>query len=85
MNNGLIKIIAHDTTMKIPIFNSLYMPQDKEIKSKKVDINNLNFLNLTKVDLNRYPMIKILSLLSHKTSLYETVIVSANDTLVNLF
>ena len=85
MKNGLIKIIAHDTTMKIPIFNSLYMPQDKEIKSKKVDINNLNFLNLTKVDLNRYPMIKILSLLSHKTSLYETVIVSANDTLVNLF
>ena len=85
MKNGLIKIIAHDTTMKIPIFNSLYMPQEKEIKSKKVDINNLNFLNLTKVDLNRYPMIKILSLLSNKTSLYETVIVSANDTLVNLF
>ena len=85
MKNGLIKIIAHDTTMKIPIFNSLYMPQDKEIKSKKVDINYLNFLNLTKVDLNRYPMIKILSLLSNKTSLYETVIVSANDTLVNLF
>ena len=85
MNNGLIKIIAHDTTMKIPIFNSLYMPQNKEIKSKKVDIKNLNFLNLTKVDQKRYPMIKILDLLSHKTSLYETVIISANDTLVNLF
>ena len=23
--NGLIKIIAHDTTMKIPIFNSIYL------------------------------------------------------------
>ncbi len=85
MNNGLIKIIAHDTTMKIPIFNSLHMPQDKELKSRKVDINNLNFLNLTEVDQKRYPMIKILNFLSHQTSLYETVIVSANDTLVNLF
>ena len=57
--------------MKIPIFNSLYMLKTKKL-NQKVDINNLNFLNLTKVDLNRYPMIKILSLLSHKTSLYET-------------
>ena len=24
-NNGLIKLIAHDTTMKIPIFNSLFL------------------------------------------------------------
>ena len=23
--NGLIKIIAHDTTMKIPIFNTIYL------------------------------------------------------------
>ena len=23
-NDGMIKIIAHDTTMKIPIFNSIY-------------------------------------------------------------
>ena len=24
-NNGMIKLIAHDTTMEIPIFNSLYV------------------------------------------------------------
>ena len=27
-NDGMIKIIAHDTSMKIPIFNSLYYGQD---------------------------------------------------------
>ena len=85
MKNGLIKIIAHDTTMKIPIFNTLYTSHDKEIVSKKIDINNLNNLNFTKVDQKRYPMVKILKILPLKTSLYETVIVSANDTLVNLF
>ena len=30
-------------------------------------------------------MVKLLNFLSNKTSLYETVIVSANDTLVELF
>ena len=29
--NGLIKLIAHDTTMKIPIFNTLYFNQCKKI------------------------------------------------------
>ena len=29
-NDGMIKIIAHDTTMKIPIFNSLYTYQKKK-------------------------------------------------------
>ena len=76
-NNGLIKLIAHDTTMKIPIFNTLYNQTHKSIKSKNVD-----FLNL---DLNKYPMVNILKYLPEKNSLFETVIVSANDTLVNLF
>ena len=84
-NNGLTKIIAHDTTMKIPIFNTLYNKYDRYIKSKIIDIFKLNRLNFNNVDLKRYPMINILKLLPKKNSLFETVIVSANDTLVNLF
>ena len=84
-NNGLTKIIAHDTTMKIPIFNTLYNKYDRYIKSKIIDIFKLNKLNFNNVNLKRYPMINILKLLPKKNSLFETVIVSANDTLVNLF
>ena len=84
-NNGLVKIIAHDTTMEIPIFNSLYNSSKKQIKSEKVNIFKLNNLNLNKVSLKRYPVVKILKLLPNKNSLFETIIVSANDTLVNLF
>ena len=85
--NGLIKIIAHDTTMKIPIFNTLYFNNvhKNKIQTNKIDINTLNNLNLKKVDLKKYPVIKIKNMLPNKNSLYETVIVSANDTLVNLF
>ena len=84
-NTGLIKIIAHDTTMKIPIFNTLYSQNEKKLLSKNLNIKTLNDLDFNKVDLKKYPMINLLNLLPKKNSLYETVIVSANDELVNLF
>ena len=43
----MIKIIAHDTNMKIPIFNSMYNDNEKIIKNKSLNkfkkLNNLNF------------------------------------------
>lgn len=84
-DNGLTKIVAHDTTMRIPIFNTLYLNEDKKLKSNKIDINSLNNLDFRNVELKRFPMTKLLNLLPLKQSLFETVIVSANDTLVELF
>ena len=84
-NNGMIKVIAHDTTMEIPIFNSVY--QNKKIYSKNIVISlkNLNNLNLRLVDQNKFKSIKILKMLPNKISLFETVIVSANDELVRSY
>ena len=84
-DNGLLKIIFHETTMKIPIFNTLYFNTNKKIQSKKIDLQKLNKMNLQSVNLKRFPIVKILKLLPNKNSLYETVIVSANDYLVELF
>ena len=84
-NNGLIKIIAHDTTMHIPIFNTLLFNSNKKLKSKKIDIKILNNLSLKKPNPKMFPMIKLLNYLPKKNSLFETVIVSTNDTLVDLF
>ena len=84
-DTGITKIIAHDTTMRVPIFNTLYSNDNKKLKSKKIDIDKLNNLDLKKIDIKRYPMIRLLNLLPSKHSLFETVIVSANDTLVQLF
>ena len=84
-NNGLSKLLVHDTNMIIPIFNSIYFNTDKKLKSKNIDIEALNNLNLKKIDNIRFPVIKILNNLSKEDSLFETVIVSANDKLVKLF
>jgi len=84
-NNGLSKLLVHDTNMKIPIFNSIYFNSNKKLKSKNIDIEALNNLNLKKIDYIRFPITKILNNLSNEDSLFETIIVSANDKLVKLF
>ena len=84
-NSGIIKIIAHDTTMKVPIFNTIFNDTNKKFKTNDLNIKVLNNLNFKKVDLKKYPMVKLLKDLPNNNSLYETVIVSANDKLVELF
>ena len=83
--NGMIKIIAHDTTMKIPIFNTIYNNIDKIFESKSLDLSIINNPNLTNINLNRFPLVRILDKLPKNNSLYETAIVSANDTLVEMY
>ena len=83
--NGLTKILVHDTDMKIPIFNSIYGNNNKKIKSSKINLSILNNLNFIKVNSTRFPSIKILKMIPNKISLYETIMVSANDQLVSLF
>ena len=84
LKNGLIKLVAHDTDMRIPILNSIYNNNTK-INSKKINIKLLNNLNLNKVDLKKYPSVNILKLVPKKETLFETLLVSANDELVDLF
>ena len=83
--NGLIKIVAHDTNMKIPIFNSIYYDNQKKYNSKKININLLNNLNFSKVKSSKYPLINVLRLVPLKDTLFETLLVSINDELVSLF
>jgi 1-deoxy-D-xylulose-5-phosphate reductoisomerase len=84
-NNGLSKLLVHDTNMTIPIFNSIYLDNGKKIKSNKINIKTLNNLDLKKIDKIRFPVVNILKNINDKDSLFETIIVSANDKLVNLF
>ena len=55
------------------------------MKTNDLNIKKLNNLNLTKVDLKRFPVVNILKKIPAKSSLFETVLVSANDELVDLF
>ena len=84
-NDGMIKIIAHDTNMKIPISNSLHESHINFIKTDKLNIKKLNFLNFKQVDIKRFPSISLIKKFNDNESLLETIIVLANDELVNLF
>ena len=84
-DNGLTKLLIHDTDMKIPIFNSVYDNRNKKINNKKIDYSSLNNLSFKSIDLKKFPSIKILKKIPKKISLFETVLVSVNDELVDLF
>ena len=84
--NGLIKIIAHKTDMKIPIANSLlFNDQIKYNSSLEQNIFKLNNLNFKKINLTKFPAVKLIKLLPNNSSLFETILVSANDELVREF
>ena len=84
-DNGLSKLLVHDTNMTIPIFNSIYNNNEKKIRSKKINFNVLNNLDLSEVDNIKFPVVKIINKMNENDSLFETIIVSANDKLVSLF
>ena len=83
--DGLIKIVAHETTMQIPIANTLYQKDLKKLKTKQININKLNDLNLSVINKKKFPTIQIIKKLPKKDSLFETVLVSINDELVRLY
>ncbi|WP_440649023.1 1-deoxy-D-xylulose-5-phosphate reductoisomerase [Candidatus Pelagibacter sp. HIMB1521] len=85
-NNGLIEMIAHEADMRIPIYNSIYDSKKKlNFKNKKIRFSELNNLQLKSVNKSQFPSIKILDLLPKHDSLFETVLITANDELVKQF
>ena len=83
--NGLNKILVHDADMIIPIFNTIYSNDSNTIKSKDLNIDYLNNLNLKKIDRKKFPLIKILDKIPKHNSLFETILITVNDYLVHKF
>tara|TARA_A100001011_G_scaffold161886_1_gene170313 strand:+ start:1985 stop:3151 length:1167 start_codon:yes stop_codon:yes gene_type:complete len=82
---GLTKFLAHDTTMEIPIANSLHETnniflhnEDEFLYSK---LNGINFIN---PKLKNFPLLKILKS-DFNNTYYEIILVSINDALVRLY
>ena len=83
--NGLVKFLAHDTDMAIPIMNSLYMNKIFNYNNKSLNTLMLNNLNFSKPDLKKFPVLKILNKLPKKTSYFETILITINDYLVDKY
>ena len=63
--SGLINITAHDTNMKIPIFNSIYYPLKKKIKTKGINYKVLNNLNLSEPS-KKFPSLNLIKHINNK-------------------
>ena len=83
--NGLTKMLINDTDMSIPIFNSIYDNTSDYHSSEKLNLNTLNNLNLSYVNKTKFPSINLLKKIPNSNSLFETVMVSSNDVLVDCF
>ena len=84
-NNGLTKLLAHDTTMEVPIANAIYKNfKTYNYKNNTFKYNMLNGLNFIKPDLKKFPLLKILKYKFNNTYL-EIILVSLNDALVKKY
>ena len=72
-------------TAEQTILNSIYDEKNIDSKSSELNISILNNLDFKNVDIKKFPSIKILNYIPKKNSLYETIIISANDQLVYHF
>ncbi len=83
--NGLTKFLAHDTTMEIPILNSLYKKNEKFIfNNKNFNYTKFNGINFLKPDPKIFPLLKILDY-NFKGAYFDIILVCLNDILVNLY
>ena len=84
-NNGLVKFLAHDTNMSIPIMNSLYINKSFNYNDKNLNISMLNNLNFSKPNKKKFPVIKLINMLPKKITYFETILITINDYLVNKY
>ncbi len=83
--NGLVKMIMHNPDMKIPISNTIYRNNIKNIKTKKIDTKVLNKLSFQEVDLKLFPSVKLISRCLNSGYLAPTIVNASNEVLVKLF
>jgi len=85
-NNGLVKFLAHDTNMAVPIMNSLYMNGERfNYKDGNLKFELLNGKNFINPDVKKFPVLKLLNLIKNKSSYFETILISINDFLVDKY
>ena len=83
---GISKLLVHETSMKVPIFNSLFQNNEKyEYNKKKFEFNILNGINFMKPNDKKFPILKLLKSIKINNSYFETILVSINDELVKKY
>ena len=83
--SDIIKLLAHDTKMSIPISNALGITKTKFKNDYFLDLKNFNNLNFSVPSTKQFPLLSLIDLLPDETSYFETILISINDILVSKF
>ena len=83
--SGITNIILHDTTMKIPIFNTLFGNNKIYKLSKVIDIDKISKLNFQYINKKKFPVLNLLKIIPNSFSFFETILVSINDLVVEKY
>ena len=83
--NGLIKMLLHETDMRIPISNTIFGNKTKYTNMKKLDSSVLNKLNFYEVDKKRYPSINLIKKCTKNRTSAPIILNASNEILVSSF
>ena len=83
--NGLIKMILYNTDMKIPISNTIYKNKNSFSNNSKIDTKILTNLSFEKVNINKFPSIKLIKKCLNSGYSTPIIINASNEVLVGLF
>ena len=83
--NGLIKMILHNTDMKIPISNTIYRKRNHFISQSKIDTKTLNKLSFKEVNSKRYPAVNLIKKCLNSGYSTPIIVNASNEVLVGLF
>ncbi len=85
LNSGLIKFLAHETTMEIPISNAIKFNKNNDLfKKLNFNYNKLNGVNFIRPDKQKFPLLRILNY-KIKNTYFEIILVTINDELVKRY
>lgn len=84
-NSGIIKFLAHDTKMTIPISSALEIKLKN--KTNKFDnyLKNLNNMKFIKPNKKQFPLLSVINMLPDRNSFFETILITLNDDLVHKY
>ncbi len=83
--HNIIKFLAHDTNMTIPITNALQINTIDRQKINKNLLKNLNEIKFLVPDKKIFPLLSIIDLIPGNSSFFETILITINDNLVHKY
>tara|TARA_B100000989_G_scaffold234567_1_gene181356 strand:+ start:1173 stop:2345 length:1173 start_codon:yes stop_codon:yes gene_type:complete len=83
--NNLIKILAHEANMIIPISNALNIKYRSHQNKTEFNLKKLNNMKFIKPNYIQFPTLSIINKIPKRDSYFETILISLNDSLVDKY